>query len=475
MKNFKNILYSYKQSKILHTSFIVAILTAVLFFGFFLRDYYIAKFFGFSRESDRFYLVSTIPMFLVGIFCIPFGQVIMPFFDKIKKPQFSLAISYFFSISIVFCLILCFIAYALYDVLYLFKGHPFQLSDKLALLAFLPLLLLSGWLILCNSILLHQKHYLLPNIAQLIVPLLAICFLFFFASSIGVYSVILGMVLGQFFNLMIIKSALKKEKIFFRGFIFQPPDDLKKVFWTGYIYLVIIAIFNSVNIPLSTFIASSLGGGAVSIFNLGIKFNLFFCGLFTVVFSSVFLPYFSKIFNSSGAIDLHRETLFLLFFTSVFLIPFSALAFFFSDDLTFLIFHQIIKENSSILALSSVIKYSLIQLPFWVFNIIILKHGNVMNRMELIALVSIIISVLNLIFSLFFIKFMNVGGLSFSMALSTGIGSFLLLLYCLKQRYLNFLHGVTILLVWCSFIGLTIILNQEKFLAFLKKFLASYD
>lgn len=472
MKNFKKNLYSYKQLKIFQASFIVAILTAVLFFGFFLRDYYIAKFFGFGKESDRFYLVSTIPMFFVSIFCVPFGQAIMPFFEKIKKPQFSLAISYFFSISIVFCLILCFISYALYDLLYLFKGHPFHISDKLALLAFLPLLLLSGWLILCNSILLNQRYYLLPNIAQLIVPLSAICFLFFFASSIGVYSVIFGMVLGQFFNLMIIKSVLKKEKIFFRGLIFQPPHALKKFFWTGYIYLVVIAVFTSVNIPLSTFIASSLGAGAVSIFNLGIKFNLFFCGLFTAVFSSVFLPYFSKVFHSKGTIDLHNETTFLLFFTSVFLIPFSVLAFFYSDDLTFLIFHQIMKENSSILALSSVIKYSLIQLPFWVFNAIILKHGNVMNRMGLIALVSIIISVLNLIFGLFFIKFMNVGGLSFSMALSTGIGSFLLLLYCLQQKYLNFLNGVTIFLVWSLFVGLTILLNQEKFLSFLKKFLS---
>ena len=178
------------------------------------------------------------------------------------------------------------------------------------------------------------------------------------------------------------------------------------------------------------------------------------------------MPYFSKVLTFKGGINLHNETFFLLIFTTILLIPFSILIFNYSEDLTFLIFHQIIKEKSSLLGISSVIKYSVIQLPFWVYNAIILKHGSVINKVNIIALVSIIISALNLIFALFLIKFMNVGGLSLSIAASNGIGSFLLLLYYLKNKYISFSSAALLLSIWSFFIGLIILLNQEKFSIF---------
>jgi putative peptidoglycan lipid II flippase len=455
----------------LQSSSIVAFLTVLTFIGFFARDYYITGLFGLSAKSDIFFMISVVPMFFVSIFCVPFGQASIPALKKINEYKLQETISYFFTLSLALCLILCFITYAVYDIFFLvFTSYAFDRDVKLAILSFLPLLFFSGWVILCNSILLAREYYLLPNLAQIVVPLIAVCSTLLFASSIGLYSVIFGMVFGQLINLIIIRSALIKEKIFFRTITFEMPSMIKKKFWVGYGYLVIIAAFTSINIPLSTFVASALGDGAVSIFNLGIKFNLFFCGLFTAVFSSVVLPYFSKVFISNGSANLHSEASYLLIFSSIILMPFSVLVFNYSDDLAFFVFHRIVKENASILGLSSVFKYSVIQLPFWVYNAIILKHGSAINKVSVIAFVCIIISGLNLIFDFFLIKFMNVGGLSLSMAFSTGIGSFILLLYYLKNKYISFSSAIITILTWSLFAIALILFNQEKFEIFLVNF-----
>jgi peptidoglycan biosynthesis protein MviN/MurJ (putative lipid II flippase) len=152
--------------------------------------------------------------------------------------------------------------------------------------------------------------------------------------------------------------------------------------------------------------------------------------------------------------------------------PISILFFNYSGDLMFLAFHRIISEKPLILGLSSVFKYSVIQLPFWVYNAIILKHGSAINKVNVIAFVSIIISALNLIFDFFLIKFMNVGGLSLSMAASTGIGSFILLLYYLKNKYISLSNATITIVIWTLFIIAIILLNQEKFEIFIANFLS---
>lgn len=470
MKNLIKNFIKIKKEKILQNSFFVAILTLLLFLGFFLRDFLIVKYFGFTSESDLFYKISIIPMFFVGIFCIPFGQALIPFLTKSKRSEFKSAISYFYAISILFCLTLCFISFAIFSLQYFFlKNYFFDQNFNLAFLAFLPLLILSGWLITSNSILSSLHYYLLPSFAQLIVPLSAICFIFLFANSMGIYSVIFGMTFGQVANLLIINFFLKKEEIFLWPLNFNRPLSIKKDFWVNYLHLIALAILTSINLPISSFLASTLGDGALSIFNFGIKFNLFICGILAAIFSSVFLPYLSRAIKIFGVIDLNNFISFLILFTALILTPFSLLFFYYSENLTFLIFHRIIEDKESILELSSVISYSILQLPFWVFTAILVKHGNAISRLSFLVLTSLIVAILNLILGLFFIKFINVAGLSLSLAISSGFGSFLLLFYYAKEKYLSISNALIVILIWSLFIFIIILLNYEKFIISLEK------
>ena len=122
MKNLKDNIKRIHTMGILNPSFFVAILSALTFLGFFLRDFYITERFGLSVKSDTIFFVSVIPMFFVSIFCIPFGQASIPFLNQIKKSELQPAASYFFSISLVFCFILCFVSYVIYDLSFLVFG-----------------------------------------------------------------------------------------------------------------------------------------------------------------------------------------------------------------------------------------------------------------------------------------------------------------------------------------------------------------
>ena len=68
----------------INSSFIVLFFSGISFFGFFLRDYLMAKIYGLGYELDMFYFATIIPMFMVTVFCIPFGQSVMPMLKKIQ-------------------------------------------------------------------------------------------------------------------------------------------------------------------------------------------------------------------------------------------------------------------------------------------------------------------------------------------------------------------------------------------------------
>jgi putative peptidoglycan lipid II flippase len=277
------------------------------------------------------------------------------------------------------------------------------------------------------------------------------------------------MILGQLVNLVAVNNALKHE-----GVSLQPLKARKVIFsdqfpLENYSHLVLIAIFSTILIPINSLIASSLGHGAVSIFNLGMKFSLFMMGIFSSLFTIILLPYLSKLSNYKSRNLLKKETFYILFYSSLFFITFCLLIFIYAQSISGLVFNYIVFENATILGLASVIKYSVIQLPFWVFNAIIFRHANAINKVSIILFSSIAGLILNVIFSISLIKFMNVGGLALSITLSSAFSSALILIYYGFKKYLDFLQVLSICALWFIFCATLIGMNFDALLMLLDK------
>ena len=252
---------------------------------------------------------------------------------------------------------------------------------------------------------------------------------------------------------------LKARKFIFKGQL--PLED--------YSHLVLIAIFSAILLPVNSLIGASLGEGAISIFNLGMKFSLFVMGIFSSLFTIVLLPYLSKLSSYKSQNVLKKETFYILFYSSLFFIPFCFLFFIYAQSISSLVFTYIVIENTTILGLASVIKYSAIQLPFWVFNAIIFRHANAINKVGIILFSSIAGLILNVILSISLIKFMNVGGLALSITLSSAFSSAIILIYYGFKKNLDFLQALSIGVLWFIFCATLIGVNFDAFLMLLEK------
>ena len=469
-------LHKIVRKKAINSSFIVIFFTGISFIGFFLRDYLMAKIYGFGRELDMFYLATMIPMFMVTVFCIPFGQSVVPILKKnqtFNRHQLYLKVRNLAFLIFFICLFLCFATYILSDFIFFvlnYFGMVGRAMDiKFMQITTLPILLFSGLVILGNTFLSIGERYVYPAFLQTIVPIFAITFLLIFGKFLGVYAVILGMILGQLVNLVTLNNTLKQEGVSLlplkaRKFIFNDQLPLE-----DYSHLVLIAFFSAILIPVNSLIGASLGEGAISIFNLGMKFSLFVMGIFSSLFTIILLPYLSKLSNYKSRNLLKKETFNILFYNSLFFIPFCFLIFIYAQSISGLVFSYIVFENATILGLASVIKYSVIQLPFWVFNAIIFRHANAINRIGIILFSSIFALILNVILSLSLIKFMSIGGLALSITISSAVASVIILIYYGFKKYLNFFEILSIAALWFIFSATLIMMNVNPLLLLIEK------
>ncbi len=472
--NLKRLMFG--RGEALSSSLWVIFFTTFTFLGFFIRDYLMAKVIGFGVSLDSFYMVMMLPMFFVSVFCIPLGHAVIPKLEKIRKLNqlnFYKLVRYFSFIAILISFILCLFTYffslnifsLLHYVGWIKEGN----ISNLMLLMVLPILLLSSLVILANSLLLVNGHYIFPSLAQLIVPIFAVIFLVTFAHQYGVHAVIMGMVLGQISNFILVNRLLIKEDIQLFPLEFKSAIADKKDFWRGYLDLVVIAAFTNIAILVNTLLAASLGGGAVTIYNLGSKVSLFVTGIITSVFSSLVLPYFSRLAVHSNRDLLNQETAYLVTFASIFSIPFSLIIFLNAESISAFFFSLVSNEKSNLLGIASVMKYSIIQLPFWVANTIFLRHANSINNIQLIALIAVVAFIINLFLGFYLIEFMNVGGLALSSTISVAISSGLILLNYLYKKVISLFDATLIILAWINF---SVVVIATKFNLFFVQVIA---
>ena len=159
----------------------------------------------------------------------------------------------------------------------------------------------------------------------------------------------------------------------------------------------------------------------------------------------------------------------MLLCSSLFFTFYSFLIFIYAQSISSFVFSYIVIEYATILGLASVIKYSVIQLPFWIFNAIIFRHANAINRIGIILFSSIFALILNVILSLSLIKFMSVGGFALSITISSALSSVIILIYYGFKKYLNFFEILSIAALWFIFSATLIKMNVNPLLLLIEK------
>jgi murein biosynthesis integral membrane protein MurJ len=445
-------------------------LTFLCFLGFFLRDLLMAKAFGLGASLDYFFIALLIPMFIVTVFYMPLGAAFVPLYLEAKERLLPQALrdmvsglsSWTGASLLIACLILYLCEPYLLPLIYA-RGTLPDMGQLIPLLNLaLPILLFSGVVILGNSILNADGKAVVASGAQLIVPIAAILSLLLFGERWGVKSVMFGMVIGQVLNLCIVQSCLKRDNIWVIPRLnFGHRNNLNPVLMQ-YWPLMASALFVSLVIPVAMLLAMSLPDGSVSAYNLGSKIVLFVTGLVDAAILAVMFPYFSMLVARNRLVSVKRELSFFLLLATFITVPISAGLFLWSEPIVRLIFEGGKFDGSATEQVTRVMQYSLVQLPFFVCNSLLLKFSMAIRHVITISVVAFVGLLFNIVAGMTLMQYMGVGGIALGASLSILVSTILLLLILVRNGFVPGFDAVVMFLNWMLFITLVMCFHFQS-------------
>jgi murein biosynthesis integral membrane protein MurJ len=458
------------RSALAGSGIIVAAMTTVTFIGLFIRDVIMARLFGLGSELDAFMIAMVVPMFLVAVFSVPIGTAIVPVFLATRERESQAAAQ-----ALARRVAVMFLAAALMLAGVLTASTPHLLEaagwsllpEKAArtqAITFwmLAIFVFSGLVTLANGLLNALGHYVVPAAAQSIVPVVAIVVLLLFGSAHGAIVVAIAMFIGQLINLALVYRALAVRGIALLPAAGQETAGTRE-FITQYLPLVAAAVFMQLAMPVSTAMASMLPEGNVAALGLGNKAILFATGLIGTAITSVVLPYFSRHMAQNRLLDARRELSFLLLAGTVIAIPVTVVLYFLSEPFVRLIFAGGAFGSAEVSLVSRVMAYGILQLPFFVINILLLKFAIAARRPGRVMLAAGIGLAANVLLNLLLMNQLGAPGIALSMTLANAMTAGLMLMLFCRLGDVAWVDMVFIVTDWVLFLTLAICLHYESY------------
>lgn len=448
----------------------VMAVTFLCFLGFFLRDILMASAFGLGVDLDDFFVALMIPMFLVTVLSIPLGAAFTPFYLDVREnnpPATTAALLSKLSFQVatgllVICLVLALLTPTLLPLLNIQQAASVTGRFQGLLYLALPILLFSGALILGNAVLNAHGQVVLTSVSQLIVPVVAIAALMLLGRDFGVAAVMLGMVVGQVLNLAVVQILLKRQGLTLYPRPARGAEIRLSPLLLQYLPLLVSALFVSLATPVSTLLSMSLPEGSVSALNLGNKVILFVTGLVGAAVSSVMLPYFSSLVAKKQLVSARRELSFFILSSAFVSVPISAALFVWADPIVRLMFRWGSLDAEAVGVVVRVMRYAVVQLPFFVSNSLLLRFATATRHVTAISVTAIVGLLINVGVSILLMKHMGVAGIALGASIAMFASTILLVSVLVGYRHIAVVDAVATMLNWLLFLTLLVSLHFQS-------------
>jgi len=262
---------------------------------------FIARQFGADLIVDAYMVAKSVPMlfFIIGdaLFVTSFLPVFINYGVKEGENQaWLLADSVFsFLLLVLTALVACVVFFAPGLTFALAPGLP---DDTLALGVSLirmmsPVIVLAGASSMAASIFNAYHNFTIPAIASVLFPLGIIIAIWFFADTMGIYAIPLGVVGGATAQAGVTIVVLGKTKRWLRPtFRFQCSGFFETIRLSVPRLLTLVA--NRINVMVDRVFASALGGGYIAALSYADRVVLISVVLFTSSFGHAAMPVLSK-------------------------------------------------------------------------------------------------------------------------------------------------------------------------------------
>lgn len=374
---------------------------------FFLRDILASRFFGISTNLDAVYLAVMVPSLLANFLYQPLSDLLVPKYQarlSNKSNILHLYLNVVFYVAIT-ALIISFGVYHSSQFLASMLASGFSGNNQILVSGFIqsatPIILFGGLIISTNIFLNTIGLYLVSTSAAIVVPIIAIVFVFFKGKALGEVTFITGMIAGQFVNLMIVLFYLIKKsygRFTYKGFQVL---NLKKgiIFEYGSQNLANLCFYGLNTISAS--IGTHFQEGTTTLVILVNKLIGFFTNLFNATYTSVLMPYMSRVFIDSKERFRSETRLFLMIITIAGFLG-VVIVVIFGNILSELLFFssKITSEQKNDFVVF--MELGIFQVPFLVSLIFLFKLLTLNSKFKLLAFLAVItiVSDVVLIFSL---------------------------------------------------------------------------
>ncbi|GMU47951.1 MAG: hypothetical protein AMXMBFR31_01770 [Candidatus Desulfobacillus denitrificans] len=458
------------RSVLMGSGITVAAVTAITFVGLFVRDIVMARLFGLGGELDAFVVAAVVPMFLVAVLSVPIGTAIVPVFLAVRERASAAAAQAlarriamtFLAAGLVLAVVVALAGPALLETAG-WAALPEKSARVQAItLWMLAIFVFSGLVTLANGLLNALGHYVVPAAAQVIVPVVAIAALLVFGNSHGAIVAAMAMFVGQLVNLVLVHRALAA-----RGVSLWASDKFDGSgygqFVSQYLPLVAAAVFMQLTIPVSTAMASVLPERGVAALGLGSKAVLFATGLIGASIASVVLPYFSRYMAQSRLLDARRELSFLLLAGTVISIPATLVLHLLSEPFVRLAFQGGAFGSAETSIVSRVMANGILQLPFFVINLLLLKFAIAIRHSGRVMLAAAVGLAANVLLNLVLMPRLGAPGIALSMSIAAAVSAGLMLLLFCRLGDVAWVDMVFIVTNWILFLALAVCLHYKSY------------
>jgi len=395
----------------------------------FLVYIFLAAWFGVNNEMDAYYFVIGVPLFLVGIITITINSIFVPVFAEIRTKSSDKVEGFLGGTFILLCfilmgltIILYFIGPYLIKLFVSFDKATYLLSIKL-LYMLLPLIVLRGLVGLLKAAFDTYQFFNIPVSIEMIKFAFTIFLIYFFKSSLGIFSIIVGILVAEGINIFLHYFTLAKKGIGIK-FSFKLERKIIELFKLG-LPMTIGVIALSLNIIIDKTMASYLGEGSISILEYAYKIRMIPESLALSGILIVTLSYWSKAYAEERYNELRDSIRKLCLYLILMFSPLVIGGIIFRQQIVKILFARGNFTPANVEATSSMLGFYLIGvIPFLVGNIFYRIHL-VLKNTQLLMRLGILNCILNASFNFIFMKLIGLNGIALSTSVTFAIISIL--------------------------------------------------
>jgi len=385
------------------------------------KELVVANYFGTGEVVGAFLIALLLPMFAINVLAGSFSAAMMPIYIRTRDTKGKVAAKQLFSSVMaqvtLFLMIVVAILAALAPQLLPILGSGFN-AQTLALTQtlfywLLPILLLTGVGRLYATVINAGERFALVALAPIITPTCSIIFILLLINKWGIYTLVIGAVIGAVIELAILAWVATRRSIPLLPRWGEMTDELRAV-RRQYVPMVAGAFLMSSTSLVDQSMAAMLGAGSVAMLSYAGKVVTMILGIGSMALGTAVLPHFSRMVAAEEWVTLRHTFKTYTRLIILLSVPITAILFLFSESVIGLLFERGAFCATDTRLVGQTQAFYLLQIPFYVLGILGVRLISALNSNYILMWGAGINLPLNIVLNYIFMQWIGVAGIALS-------------------------------------------------------------